>query len=102
MRVIALGGAGMMGRFAVRDLAAKEVVEELVIADRDLAAAQLPPARYCAEGTAREGFHEYLSPQNPNDKAVKVAVHRMTGEGPRISFVLEVPCAAGPCFACER
>lgn len=40
MRVIALGGAGMMGRFGVRDLASKESVEELVIADYDLAAAE--------------------------------------------------------------
>ncbi len=40
MRVVALGGAGMMGRFGVRDLASKEIVEDLLIADYDLAAAQ--------------------------------------------------------------
>ncbi len=40
MRVVALGGAGMMGRFGVKDLAGKESVEELLIADYDLAAAQ--------------------------------------------------------------
>lgn len=40
MRVIALGGAGMMGRFGVRDLAAQDAVEELLIADCDLAAAE--------------------------------------------------------------
>ncbi len=40
MRVVALGGAGVMGRFGVRDLAAKENVEELLIADYDLEAAQ--------------------------------------------------------------
>jgi len=40
MRVIALGGAGAMGRLGVRDLAAAEEVEELTIADYDLDAAQ--------------------------------------------------------------
>jgi lysine 6-dehydrogenase len=40
MRVVALGGAGMMGRFGVRDLASKEIVEDLLIADYDLAAAE--------------------------------------------------------------
>ncbi len=40
MRVIALGGAGMMGRFGVRDLAAQDAVEELLIADCDLTAAE--------------------------------------------------------------
>ncbi len=40
MRVIALGGAGAMGRRGVRDLATKASVEELVIADRDLEAAR--------------------------------------------------------------
>jgi len=36
MRVIALGGAGAMGRTAVRDLAASPEVDELVIADYNL------------------------------------------------------------------
>ena len=40
MRIIALGGAGVMGRFGVKDLAAKEAVTELLIADYDLAAAE--------------------------------------------------------------
>ncbi|MEW6553308.1 MAG: saccharopine dehydrogenase NADP-binding domain-containing protein [Actinomycetota bacterium] len=40
MRVIALGGAGVMGRFGVKDLASKEAVEDLLIADYDLAAAE--------------------------------------------------------------
>ncbi|NPV60104.1 MAG: saccharopine dehydrogenase [Actinobacteria bacterium] len=40
MRVVALGGAGMMGRFAVKDLAAKESVEELLIADYNLEEAE--------------------------------------------------------------
>ena len=40
MRVIALGGAGMMGRFGVKDLASKESVEDLLIADYDVAAAE--------------------------------------------------------------
>lgn len=40
MRVIALGGAGMMGRFGVKDLAARESVEELLIADYDLEEAE--------------------------------------------------------------
>ena len=40
MRVIALGGAGMMGRFGVKDLATKDKVEELLIADYDLEAAE--------------------------------------------------------------
>ncbi len=39
MKVIALGGAGAMGRLAVRDLALREAVEELMIADYDLGAA---------------------------------------------------------------
>ncbi len=40
MRVIALGGAGAMGRRGVRDLAGRESVQELVIADYDLKAAR--------------------------------------------------------------
>jgi lysine 6-dehydrogenase len=40
MRVVALGGGGVMGRFGVRDLASKDSVEELLIADYDLEAAQ--------------------------------------------------------------
>jgi lysine 6-dehydrogenase len=40
MKVIALGGAGAMGSTAVRDLASHDLVEELAIADYDLAAAQ--------------------------------------------------------------
>ncbi|MBC7248519.1 MAG: saccharopine dehydrogenase NADP-binding domain-containing protein [Actinobacteria bacterium] len=40
MKVIALGGAGAMGRTAVRDLAAEPEVEELVIADYNLAEAE--------------------------------------------------------------
>jgi saccharopine dehydrogenase-like NADP-dependent oxidoreductase len=36
MKVIALGGAGAMGRTAVKDLAASPQVEELVIADHNL------------------------------------------------------------------
>ncbi len=35
MRIVALGGAGLMGRIAVRDLAASEGVDEVIIADRD-------------------------------------------------------------------
>ena len=45
MRIVSLGGAGAMGRLAVRDLAAKDVVEELTIADYNLSE---------AEGLARE------------------------------------------------
>jgi saccharopine dehydrogenase-like NADP-dependent oxidoreductase len=40
MRVVALGGGGVMGRFGVKDLASKDSVEELLIADYDLEAAQ--------------------------------------------------------------
>lgn len=40
MKVIALGGAGVMGRFGVKDLAARESVEEILIADYDMAAAR--------------------------------------------------------------
>lgn len=40
MKVIALGGAGAMGRTAVKDLAAEPGVEELVIADYNLAEAE--------------------------------------------------------------
>ena len=35
MRVVALGGAGVMGRYGVKDLASKDSVEELLIADYD-------------------------------------------------------------------
>lgn len=40
MKAIALGGAGAMARFAVRDLAGKNRVEELIIADYNIAAAE--------------------------------------------------------------
>lgn len=40
MRVVALGAGGVMGRFGVRDLASKDSVEEILIADYDLKAAQ--------------------------------------------------------------
>jgi lysine 6-dehydrogenase len=40
MKVIALGGAGAMGRLAAKDLAASEQVDDLVIADYDLDAAE--------------------------------------------------------------
>lgn len=40
MRVLALGGAGAMGAVAVRTAASSGGVEEIVIADRDLAAAE--------------------------------------------------------------
>lgn len=40
MRVVALGGGGVMGRLGVKDLASKESVEELLIADYDLDAAE--------------------------------------------------------------
>jgi saccharopine dehydrogenase-like NADP-dependent oxidoreductase len=35
MKIVVLGGAGRMGRIAVKDLAASDGVEEVVIADRD-------------------------------------------------------------------
>jgi len=35
MKIIVLGGAGLMGRVAVKDLAASEGVDQVVIADRD-------------------------------------------------------------------
>jgi len=40
MKIIVLGGAGKMGSIAVQDLALNEAVDQVVIADRDLAAAQ--------------------------------------------------------------
>jgi saccharopine dehydrogenase-like NADP-dependent oxidoreductase len=40
MRVVALGGAGVMGRFGVRDLVSKDSVEEILIADYDIAEAE--------------------------------------------------------------
>ncbi len=40
MKVISLGGAGAMGRYAVRDIASKDTVEKLTIADYNLAEAQ--------------------------------------------------------------
>jgi saccharopine dehydrogenase-like NADP-dependent oxidoreductase len=36
MKIVVLGGAGLMGRIAVRDLAASAGVSEVVIADRDV------------------------------------------------------------------
>ena len=36
MKIIALGGAGLMGRIAVKDLAASDGVDQVVIADRDM------------------------------------------------------------------
>ncbi|MGD2142838.1 MAG: saccharopine dehydrogenase NADP-binding domain-containing protein [Anaerolineae bacterium] len=41
MRIVALGGAGKMGCIAVQDLASDERVEEVVIADRDVAQARI-------------------------------------------------------------
>ncbi len=35
-RIVVLGGAGLMGRIAVRDLAASDSVREVIIADRDV------------------------------------------------------------------
>jgi lysine 6-dehydrogenase len=35
MKIVALGGAGLMGRIAVKDLAASDGVDQVVIADRD-------------------------------------------------------------------
>jgi lysine 6-dehydrogenase len=40
MKVVVLGGAGLMGRIAVRDLALNPEIEQLVIADLDLDLAQ--------------------------------------------------------------
>ncbi len=41
MKIVVLGGAGKMGSVAVQDLAKNELVDEIIIADRDLAAAQV-------------------------------------------------------------
>jgi lysine 6-dehydrogenase len=40
MKIVTLGGAGLMGRIAVRDLAASLGVDQVVIADRDVELAQ--------------------------------------------------------------
>ncbi len=40
MRIVALGGAGLMGRSAVADLAAQPNTPEILVADRDLAGAR--------------------------------------------------------------
>jgi lysine 6-dehydrogenase len=40
MKIVVLGGAGMMGCIAVQDLARSKGVEEIVIADRNMAAAE--------------------------------------------------------------
>ncbi|MBI4517876.1 MAG: saccharopine dehydrogenase NADP-binding domain-containing protein [Deltaproteobacteria bacterium] len=53
MRVIALGGAGNMGRPAVRALAGSELVTAVVIADKDLAAAEQLAAEIGAKASAR-------------------------------------------------
>jgi len=49
MKVVALGGAGAMGRVAVRTAAGFDFVDEIVVADRDAAAA----ARVAADGGAK-------------------------------------------------
>ncbi|WP_031170177.1 saccharopine dehydrogenase family protein [Streptosporangium roseum] len=51
-RVVALGGAGAMGCPAVEALATRRDLAELVIADRDLAAAERLAARLAGTGTA--------------------------------------------------
>ena len=40
MKIVVLGGAGLMGRIAVKDLAASEGTQQIVIADRDIDLAQ--------------------------------------------------------------
>ena len=40
MKIVVLGGAGLMGRIAVKDLAASKGVDQVVIADRDTELAQ--------------------------------------------------------------
>ena len=50
-RIVALGGAGNMGRTAVRTAASLEGIREIVIADRDLAAAE----RFASETAAPAG-----------------------------------------------
>jgi saccharopine dehydrogenase-like NADP-dependent oxidoreductase len=40
MKIVVLGGAGLMGRIAVRDLAESQGVDQVVIADRDVELAQ--------------------------------------------------------------
>ncbi|MFE6864463.1 saccharopine dehydrogenase family protein [Nocardia sp. NPDC057668] len=49
MRVLALGGGGAMGAVAVRTAAGLAGVSEIVVADRDLAAAQLVSSTLTAE-----------------------------------------------------
>lgn len=51
-RVVALGGAGAMGRPAVETLAGREDIAELVIADRDLAAAERLAAQLAGTASA--------------------------------------------------
>ncbi len=50
-RIVALGGAGNMGRTAVRTAASLEGIREIIIADRDLAAAE----RFASETAAPAG-----------------------------------------------
>ena len=40
MKIIVLGGAGKMGSIAVQDLALNEAVDQVIIADREVAAAK--------------------------------------------------------------
>lgn len=54
MRVIALGGAGGMGRAAVRALAASDLVTEIIIADKNVEAAQRLAAEVGGKASARE------------------------------------------------
>lgn len=80
-RIIVLGGAGLMGRIAVKDLAASETVREVVIADRDVdlgrkVAALLPRGRakvtvIPADVTDHEGLVNVLQ----GSDAVLNAVH---------------------------
>ncbi|MEW6553307.1 MAG: hypothetical protein AB1384_03345 [Actinomycetota bacterium] len=56
-----------------------------------LAQEDIPATWYFAEGTTREGFHEYISLQNPEAHTATVTITYMTNEGPLGPYVHDIP-----------
>jgi lysine 6-dehydrogenase len=72
MKVVVLGGAGLMGRIAVRDLALNPEIEQLVIADLDLELAQQVAAILDSPKISVQGA-------NASDRASLVSLLRGAG-----------------------
>ena len=72
MRIVVLGGAGIIGRSIVRDLAEDREVKEIVVADLDLEG-----AKKVADGLARPGVTAVRA--DVNDKAALVSLLKGAG-----------------------